>query len=185
MATNDSLPTGHYHSDFLVPSAKSQTQTVTLAPDFMANNASVAMSSHSGPSDTMQPAFGMAPDVTQQNLQLESLFRETNSMADFQSISAVVSDSGSQALSYNQVTQQANDCSFPMNNNQSVPGPDPQTLSLTSQSSLTQSDFLSHSHQNPAQIASSQETMSINAMSQMTENELLWVINPSTFDPCV
>jgi hypothetical protein len=163
---------------------------VAIAPEFMASTSSGAMSGQSVSSQDTMSTFSIAPDQSQQSLQqLESLFHQTNSLADFQSMSGVVSDSGARTIGYNQVTQQANDCSFPNNNHnhQPVPIPDSQSLSLSAQSSLNQSDFLSHGHQNPGQISSSssQETMSINAMSQMTENELLWVINPSTFDPCV
>lgn len=189
-ATNDSLSTGHYRSDYLVPTKC--MQSVAMAPEFGASKSDTLMNGHhmSAPSKQLQlQNFALSSDGSHADLPLDGLFTQANGTADFQSFTPAT-DAGSGGMGYSQATRVA-DCSFPDNvSNNTFPAPLPDVSECQSQctrSAVSQPDFLNHNSlaHSAGPIPSSHQTMSINAMSQMTENELLWVINPSTFEPCV
>lgn len=163
-----------------------------MAPEFTASKSDTLMNGNhmSAPSKQLQQLqnFALSPDGSHANLPLDALFTQTNGPADFQSFTPVT-DAGSGGMGYSQETRVADlsNCSFPDNmGNNTFPAP-LQDVSQCTRSPLSQPDFLNHNSlaQSAGQIPSSHQTMSINAMSQMTENELLWVINPSAFEPCV
>lgn len=90
-------------------------------------------------------------------------------------------------LTYGQVNQAPTNtsaCLFPQNENSSFPPQTEQTTNLCQQSQLLPQDFLCPNpcSQNAGSQLSTQQALSINAMTQMSSNELLWVIDPGTFE---
>ena len=203
MATDDSLSAGHCRSDHLVPTKP--LQSTPTAAQLSATGAGNGQETLEKMGYGTQAAASQAFDATQHcalqpqpqpHLPFGSMFTLQDSSADFTAFAQGTQAPVSGPL-YSQESDVAACFAFPDNTSSAfaVQTGTSGRRPLCPPGHVAAPDFLGVSSLSlssaPAPTASSSsssgagnQALSINAMSQMTENELLWVINPATFEPC-
>ena len=141
-----------------------------MTPGLASSGVASVMSSHGDKLAAFATATAEAAapvDASQPHAPFEAMFPPATAAATFHSFAPTSEVVASTSYTSGDVGQ-GTGCAFPRHESHAA--------FQANQSVMPHSDFLARD------AGTGSDSLAINAMSQMTENELMWVINPATFE---